>query len=114
MPVLAVSAVTGRVTAALMAAVLAAVMLALVIARGAAAERDGAVRQSGRCTAAAAALIAVTVAFDGPVAAPLLLAMAAVIAVAGRSARGSAVVGQRHSEQSARALSTSTTRPLAH
>ena len=83
-PALAVSAVTGRVTAALMAAGVAVVMLALVIVGERLPNVTGAVRQVWSVHAAAAALIAVTVAFDGPVAAPLLLAMAAVIAVAGR------------------------------
>ena len=83
-PALAVSAVTGRVTAALMAAGVAVVMLVLVIVGERLPNVTGAVRQVWSVHAAAAALIAVTVAFDGPVAAPLLLAMAAVIAVAGR------------------------------
>jgi uncharacterized membrane protein len=83
-PVLAVSAVTGRVTAALMAAVLAAVMLALVIVGERLPNVTGTVRRVWSVHSAAAALIAVIVAFDGPVAAPLVLAMAAVIAVAGR------------------------------
>jgi hypothetical protein len=43
------------------------------------------VRQIWSAAAAVSALIAVTVAFDGEVAAPVLLAMAVVVAVAGRS-----------------------------
>src|SRR6185312_1380927 len=60
----------------------------------------GAVRQVWGALAAVAALIAVTVAFDGPVAAPVLLAMAVVVAVVGRrsaaarwSAMGFAAIG---------------------
>jgi uncharacterized membrane protein len=89
-PVLALSAVAGRVTAALMAAGLAAVMLAVAAVGKRLPNVTDAVRQVWTAHSAAAALIAVTVAFDGPVAAPLLLAMAAVIAVAGR---GHAVAG---------------------
>jgi uncharacterized membrane protein len=83
-PALAVSAVTGRVTGALMAAGVAVVMLVLVIVGARLPNVTGTVRQVWSVHAAAAALIAVAVAFDGPVAAPLLLAMAAVSAVAGR------------------------------
>ena len=42
------------------------------------------VRQIWSATAAVSALIAVTVAFDGEVAGPVLLAMAVVVAIAGR------------------------------
>jgi uncharacterized membrane protein len=93
-PVLAVSAVAGRVTSALLAAVLAVVLLAIVLVGDRLPNVTGAVRQVWSALSAVAALIAVTVAFDGPVAAPLLLAMAAVVAVAGRrnaAARWSAV-----------------------
>ncbi|MDT5104219.1 MAG: hypothetical protein QOI25_1732 [Mycobacterium sp.] len=93
-PVLAVSAVTGRVTSALLAAVLSVVLLGIVLVGDRLPNVTGAVRQVWSALSAAAALIAVTVAFDGPVAAPLLLAMAAVVAVAGRgnaAARWSAV-----------------------
>jgi uncharacterized membrane protein len=93
-PVLAVSAVTGRVTSALLAAVLSVVLLGIVLVGDRLPNVTGAVRQVWSALSAAAALIAVTVAYDGPVAAPLLLAMAAVVAVAGRrnaAARWSAV-----------------------
>jgi uncharacterized membrane protein len=85
LPVLAVSAVAGRVTSALSAGVLAAALLAIVLVGERLPNVTGAVRQIWSVLSAAAALIAVAVAFDGPVAAPLLLAMAAVVAVAGRS-----------------------------
>jgi uncharacterized membrane protein len=88
LPVLAVSAVAGRVTSAMSAGVLAAVVLAVVFVGERLPNVTGAVRRIWSALSAAAALIAVAVAFDGPVAAPLLLAMAAVVAVAGR---GSAV-----------------------
>jgi uncharacterized membrane protein len=88
LPVLAVSAVADRVTSALSAGVLAAVFLAIVLVGDRLPNVTGAVRQIWSILSAAAALIAVAVAFDGPVAAPLLLTMAAVAAMAGR---GSAV-----------------------
>jgi uncharacterized membrane protein len=88
LPVLAVSAVADRVTSALSAGVLAAVLLAIVLVGGRLPNVTAAVRRIWSILSAAAALIAVAVAFDGPVAAPLLLTMAAVVAVAGR---GSAV-----------------------
>jgi uncharacterized membrane protein len=84
-PLLAVSAVAGRVTSASSAGVLAAVLLAIVLVGDRLPNMTGAVRQIWSALSAVAALIAVAVAFDGPVAAPLLLAMAAVVAVAGRS-----------------------------
>jgi uncharacterized membrane protein len=82
LPVLSVSLATGRVVAAAMAATLAAVMLAIVLVGppGVA----PAVRQIWSALSAASALVAVTVAFDGYVAGPVLLAMAVVVAIAGR------------------------------
>ena len=85
LPVLAVSAVLDRTTSALSAAVLAAVMLAIVLVGERLPNVTHAVRQIWSALSAGAALIAVAVAFDGPVAAPLLLAMAAVVAVGGRA-----------------------------
>ncbi|KAA0084197.1 DUF2339 domain-containing protein [Mycolicibacterium sp. P9-64] len=85
LPVLAVSAVADRVTSALSAGVLAAVLLAIALLGDRLPNLSGSVRQIWSALSAVAALIAVAVAFDGPVAAPLLLAMAAVVAVAGRS-----------------------------
>jgi uncharacterized membrane protein len=93
-PALAVSAAAGRVTSALMAAVLAAVLLAIVLVGDRLPNVSGPVRQIWSALSAVAALVAVAVAFDGPVAAPLLLAMATVVATAGRArtaARWSAV-----------------------
>ncbi|MCW2559648.1 MAG: hypothetical protein JWP55_3612, partial [Mycobacterium sp.] len=69
LPVLAVSAVAGRVTSALSAGVLAAVLLAIVLVGDRVPNVTGAVRQIWSALSAVAALIAVAVAFDGPVAA---------------------------------------------
>ena len=85
LPLLAVSAVADRVTSASSASVLAAVLLAIVLLGDRLPNLPGAVRHIWSALSAVSALIAVSVAFDGPVAAPLLLAMAAVVAVAGRS-----------------------------
>jgi hypothetical protein len=77
-PVLCVSLAVDRVVAALMAAALAAALLAIVSGV------TGVVRQIWSALSAVSALIAVTVAFDGHIAGPVLLAMAVVVAVAGR------------------------------
>jgi hypothetical protein len=77
-PVLCVSLAVDRVVAALMAAALAAAFLAMVPGV------TGVVRQVWSALSAISALIAVTVAFDGHIAGPVLLAMAVVVAVAGR------------------------------
>jgi uncharacterized membrane protein len=99
-PLLCVGLAVDRVVAALMIAALAAALLALVLLGDRLPGVPGVARQVFSATSAVAALIAVTVAFDGPVAGPLLLAMAAVTAVAGRrdtvarwAALGFAVVG---------------------
>lgn len=100
LPVLCVAAGVDRTIAALMAVTLTAA-LAMIVAFG---ERipgvSVVVRQIWSVLAAVAALIAVLVAFDGPVAGPVLLAMATVVGVAGRRhgvtrwiAIGLAVVG---------------------
>ena len=97
-PVLCVSLAVDRAVAALMAAALAAALLAIVLTGPPGV--TGVVRQVWSATSAASALIAVTVAFDGHVGGPVLLAMAVVVAVAGRrddvarwAACGFAVVG---------------------
>ncbi|MDT7791628.1 MAG: hypothetical protein QOD59_1064 [Mycobacterium sp.] len=77
-PVLCVSLAVDRVVAALMAAALAAALLAIVSGV------TGVVRQIWSALSAISALIAVTVALDGHVAGPVLLALAVVFAVAGR------------------------------
>lgn len=97
-PVLCVSLAVDRVVAALMAAALAAAMLAIVLVGLPGV--TGVVRQVWSALSAISALIAITVAFDGHIAGPVLLAMAVVVAVAGRrdavarwSALGFAIAG---------------------
>ncbi|HEX4559263.1 MAG TPA: DUF2339 domain-containing protein [Mycobacterium sp.] len=80
-PVLCVSLGVDRVVAALMAAALAAALLAIVTGLPG---PTGVVRQIWSALSAISALIAVTVAFDGYIADPVLLAMAVVVAIAGR------------------------------
>ena len=84
LPVLAVGLTVDRVAAALMAAALSAAMLAIVLAGDRLPGVPGTARQVFSALSAVAALIAVTVAFDGRVAGPVLLALAVVVAVAGR------------------------------
>jgi uncharacterized membrane protein len=99
-PVLLVSAAVDRIVAAPMAALLAIALLALALVG----ERTfGSVRAVGQIWAgssAVAGLAAVTVAFDGPVAGPVLLAIALGVAFLGRpsavarwSAAGFGIVG---------------------
>jgi uncharacterized membrane protein len=86
-PVLAASIAVERTAAALMAAVLSALLLGIVLAGSRLTMVTVNVRTIWGALAAVSALIAVTVAFDGPVAGPVLLAMAVVAAVAGRRSR---------------------------
>jgi uncharacterized membrane protein len=81
-PVWCVSLAVDRGVAALVAAALAAALLAIV-AIGLPGV-TGVVRKIWSTLSAVSTLIAVTVAFDGYIAGPVLLAMAAVIAIAGR------------------------------
>ncbi|WP_460354122.1 DUF2339 domain-containing protein [Mycobacterium sp. ZZG] len=83
LPVLCVGLAVDRIVAALMAAALAAALLAVVLVADRLPGVSGVVRQVFAATSAIAALIAVTAAFDGRVAGPVLLAMA-VVAVAAR------------------------------
>jgi uncharacterized membrane protein len=84
LPVLCVVLAVDRVVAALMAAALSAALLAIVLIGDRLTGVAGVVRQIWSALAAISALIAVTVAFDGEVAGPVLLAMAVVVAIAGR------------------------------
>ena len=100
LPVLCVVLAVDRLVAALMAAALAAALLATVLIGDRLTGVAGAARQIWSVLSAISALIAVTVAFDGHIAGPVLLAMAVVVAVAGRrddiarwAALGFAVVG---------------------
>jgi hypothetical protein len=83
-PVLCASVALPSTVAALMAAALAAALLAVVLVADRLPGVSKMVRRIWSATSAVSALIAVTVAFDGEVAMPVLLAMAVVIAVAGR------------------------------
>ncbi|MGV0786402.1 DUF2339 domain-containing protein [Mycolicibacterium sp. XJ2] len=84
LPVLSVAVAVDRIVAALMAAALAAALLAIVLISDRLPGVDGAVRRIWTVLSALSALIAVVVAFDGPIAGPVLLAMALVVATAGR------------------------------
>ena len=96
LPVLAVSLAVDRVTAAVMAAVLAAVLLGARTASAIDSPAASHARRAdlGGVVGGGALLIAVTVAFDGRVAGPVLLAMAS--SSPSRAATGGrAVVGHR-------------------
>ncbi|WAY22239.1 DUF2339 domain-containing protein [Mycolicibacterium fortuitum] len=84
LPLLCVAAGVDRPVAALMVAALSAALVAVVALGDRIPGVTVMVRQVWSVLAATAALIAVLVAFDGPVAGPVLSAMAAVVAVAGR------------------------------
>ncbi|MEE6163531.1 MULTISPECIES: DUF2339 domain-containing protein [unclassified Mycolicibacterium] len=99
-PLLCVSAATDHVMAALMIAVLAAALVAIVAIGDRVPGVTTVVQQVWSALSAVAALIAVTVAFDGTVAGPVLLAMAIGVAIATRhsdvgrwAALGFAVIG---------------------
>ncbi|WNG90008.1 DUF2339 domain-containing protein [Mycobacterium sp. ITM-2016-00317] len=85
LPVLCVSLAVDRVVAALMAAALAAALLAIVLAGERLPGVPGVVRHVFSAASAVAALIAVTVAFDGRIGGPVLLAMAVTLALVGRN-----------------------------
>lgn len=84
LPVLCVALAVDRVVAALMAAAVSAAMLAIVLIGHRLPGVPGIARHVFAATSAVAALIAVIVAFDGRIAGPVLLAMGAVVALAGR------------------------------
>jgi uncharacterized membrane protein len=83
-PVLCTSIALAPAVAALMAAGLAAALLAIVLVGDRLLGVTASVRHIWSAASAVSALIAVTVAFDGEIAAPVLLALAVVVAVAGR------------------------------
>ncbi|TDL05697.1 DUF2339 domain-containing protein [Mycolicibacterium obuense] len=83
-PLLCVGLVVDRGVAALMIAALSGTLLAIVLVGDQLPGIGGVARRVLAALSAVTALIAVTVAFDGPVAGPVLLAMAVVVAVAGR------------------------------
>ncbi|MDZ7884365.1 MAG: DUF2339 domain-containing protein [Mycobacterium sp.] len=84
LPVLGVSASVDRVPAALIIAAVAGAVLAVVLLGASWPGVTSAVQQVWSALSAVAALVAVAVAFDGEVAGPVLLALAVVVAVAGR------------------------------
>jgi uncharacterized membrane protein len=84
LPALSAAVAVHRVLAALLAAAVAVSMLAIVVIRLPGV--TGPVRQIWSALSAVSALIAVTVACDGVVAGPVLLALALVVTVAGRRA----------------------------
>lgn len=82
-PVLVMKGAVDQWFAALLAAALAAMLLSLSILGGRLPGGDRVVTQIWAVLSAAAALVAVTVGFDGVVATPVLLAMALAVAIAG-------------------------------
>ncbi|MCF6390598.1 DUF2339 domain-containing protein [Mycobacterium sp. MBM] len=88
LPVLGVSAAVDRIPAALIIAATAGAVLAVVLVGANWPGMTPVVRQVWSALAAVAALVAVGVAFDGEVAGPVLLALAVVVAVAGRHSSG--------------------------
>lgn len=83
-PMLSVNLAVDRVVASLMAATVAAALLVITLIGDRLPGVPGGARHVFAATSAVAALIAVTAAFDGKIAGPVLLAMAVVVAVAGR------------------------------
>ncbi len=83
-PVLLAGITVNRVLGALLSAALSAVMLAVVTAGRQIPGMAGPVVQIWSALSAVSALIAVTVAFDGYVAAPVLLALSLLTTIAGR------------------------------
>lgn len=87
LPALTTGIAVDRVLAALIAAAVSAGMLAVVLVGARLRGVDAVVTPVWSALSAVAALIAVTAAFDGHVAGPVLLGLATVVAVAGRSSR---------------------------
>ncbi|GAB7070838.1 DUF2339 domain-containing protein [Mycobacterium hodleri] len=83
-PVLAVSLVVDGVVAASLAAATSVALSGVVLAGNRVNAGGVNVRRIWSALAAVSALVAVTVGFDGPVAGPVLLSMAVVMAIAGR------------------------------
>ncbi|MBI3215870.1 MAG: DUF2339 domain-containing protein [Mycobacterium sp.] len=83
-PALAAGITVDRMLAALLAAAVSVGMLAIVLVGARLPGGGDVVTRIWSALAAVSAMIAVTVAFDGYVAAPVLLALAVVVAVAGR------------------------------
>ena len=99
-PVLCAALAVDHVVAAMMAGALSAALLAIVLVGERFPGVPGVVQQVFSALSAVAALIAVALAFDGTIVGPVLLALALVVAVAGRrddvarwAAVGFAIVG---------------------
>jgi hypothetical protein len=88
-PVLAAGIAVDRWLAALLAAAVSVCLLTIVVLADRLPGVAGVVAAVWSAASAAAALVAITVAFDGEVAAPVLLALGTVVAVAGRRDLGS-------------------------
>ncbi|WP_099024452.1 DUF2339 domain-containing protein [Mycolicibacterium palauense] len=84
LPALAAGDALDRLPASLMAAAVSVAMLAIVLAGDRLAGVTGPVRLVWSVLAAVAALVAVTVAFDGEVAGPVLVGLATIVSLAGR------------------------------
>jgi uncharacterized membrane protein len=84
-PVLVAGIAVDRWLAVLLAAGVSVFLLAIVLVADRLPGVEGVVAQVWSAASAAAALVAITVAFEGEVAAPVLLALGAVVAVVGRS-----------------------------
>lgn len=90
-PLLLVSVAVDDRIAALMIAALSLSLLAVVLLGDRVAGMAGPARQVWSALSLVAALVAVAVAFDGSAAGPLLLALAVVVAVAGRHSGGAQI-----------------------
>lgn len=83
-PVLVAGIAVDRWLAVLLAGAVSVFLLAIVLVADRLPGVEGVVAQVWSAASAAAALVAITVAFDGEVAAPVLLALGAVVALTGR------------------------------
>jgi hypothetical protein len=89
LPALSAAFAVGRVLGALLAGAVAVGMLAIVLSGSRLPGVEGPVRRIWAALSAVSALITVTVAFDGAVAGPVLLALAVVVTMAGGGASDS-------------------------
>ena len=87
LPALSAAVAVDRVLAVLLAAAISAAMLALVLVRRRLLGITPAVAAIFAAVSAVALVVAVTVAFDGHVQAPVFLAVALVVAIAGRNSQ---------------------------
>jgi Predicted membrane protein (DUF2339) len=92
LPVLCAALAVDEALAAVMAAALTGALLTIVLIGERLTGPDPIVRQIWAVLSAVSALVAVLTAFDGEISAPLLLAMAVVVGVAGRRDRSARLV----------------------